>query len=211
VLSKLGLSLFVRFRIVLPSVVFYSLIMRGRRRRQSIMQKIIASSLLVAGFSTPTFSQDTPSTSIELPDTLVTATRSETARNQLATASTVYTRKDIDRLQVKTVPELLRGSAGIDITQTGGYGKNSSVFMRGTNSDHILVLIDGIKVGSATTGTSPFEFIPLDQVERVEITRGPNSSLYGSEAIGGVIQIFTRKGEQKRKAQYRDRCRWRFL
>ena len=163
------------------------------------MQKIIASSLLVAGFSTPTFSQDTPSTSIELPDTLVTATRSETAKNQLATASTVYTRKDIDRLQVRTVPELLRGSAGIDITQTGGYGKNSSVFMRGTNSDHILVLIDGVKVGSATTGTSPFEFIPLDQVERVEITRGPNSSLYGSEAIGGVIQIFTRKGEQKEK------------
>lgn len=158
------------------------------------MQKIIASSLLVAGFTTPAFSQDTP---IELPDTVVTATRSETARNQLATATTVYTRKDIDRLQVRTVPELLRGSAGIDIAQNGGYGKTASVFMRGTNSDHVLVLIDGVKVGSATTGTSPFEYIPLDQVERVEITRGPNSSLYGSEAIGGVIQIFTRKGEQK--------------
>jgi vitamin B12 transporter len=162
------------------------------------MQKIIASSLLLAGFNTPAFSQDTPvDPSLALPEQVVTATRSETARNQLATATTVYTRKDIDRLQVKTVPELLRGSAGIDVTQTGGYGKNTSVFMRGTNSDHILVLIDGIKIGSATTGTSPFEYIPLDQVERVEITRGPNSSLYGSEAIGGVIQIFTRKGEQK--------------
>ncbi len=162
------------------------------------MQKIIASSLLVAGFNTPAFSQDTPVDPVlALPDMVVTATRSEVAKNQLATAATVYTRKDIDRLQVKTVPELLRSSAGIDMTQNGGYGKITSLFMRGTNSDHVLVLIDGVKVGSVTSGTSPFESIPLDQIERVEITRGPNSSLYGSEAIGGVIQIFTRKGEQK--------------
>jgi vitamin B12 transporter len=66
--------------------------------------------------------------------------------------------------------------------------------MRGTNSSHVLVLIDGIKVGSAGTGLTQFEFLPLDQIERVEIIRGPQSSLYGSEAIGGVIQIFTRKG-----------------
>jgi vitamin B12 transporter len=158
------------------------------------MQKIIAGSLMLAGFNTPAFSQQT---STDLPDMLVTATRSETAKNQLATAATIYTRKDINRLQVKTLPELLRGSAGIDVTQNGGYGKTTSIFMRGTNSDHVLVLIDGIKVGSVTSGTSPFESIPLDQIERVEITRGPNSSLYGSEAIGGVIQIFTRKGEQK--------------
>ena len=156
------------------------------------MKKIIASSLLLTGFNTPAFSQDTP---VDLPDMVVTATRSEAATNQLATAATVYTREDIDRLQVRTLPELLRGSAGLDVTQDGGYGKTTSVFMRGTNSDHVLVLIDGIKIGSATLGTSPFEFVPLDQVERVEITRGPNSSLYGSEAIGGVIQIFTRKGK----------------
>ena len=66
--------------------------------------------------------------------------------------------------------------------------------MRGTNFDHVLVLVDGIKVGSATLGATSFEFIPIDQIERVEIIRGPQSSLYGSEAIGGVIQIFTRKG-----------------
>jgi vitamin B12 transporter len=160
------------------------------------MQKIIASSILLAGFNTPVFSQDIPTS---LPDTVVTATRSDIAKNELATAATVFTREDIDRLQVKTLPELLRGSAGVDVTQTGGYGKITSVFMRGTNSDHILVLVDGIKMGSVTAGTSPFEYIPLDSVERVEITRGPNSSLYGSEAIGGVIQIFTRKGKQTEK------------
>lgn len=152
------------------------------------MKQFIATSLVF--FSPLIFADD-----LRLSDELVTATRTETAKNQLATAATIYTRQDITRLQVRTLPELLRGTTGLDMTQNGGYGKTSNVFMRGTNSDHVLVLIDGVKVGSVTTGTSPFEYMPVDQIERVEITRGPNSSLYGSEAIGGVIQIFTRKGE----------------
>jgi len=160
------------------------------------MQKFIFGSLLLTGFNTPLQAQETVQ---NLPDIVVTATRTETAKNQLAAAATVYTRKDIERLQAKTLPELLSGSTGIDITQNGGYGKTTSVFMRGTNADHVLVLIDGIKVGSVTMGTTPFEFIPIDQVERVEIIRGPQSSLYGSEAIGGVIQIFTRKGGREDK------------
>lgn len=164
------------------------------------MQKLLFSSLLIAGFNPLLQAQPTSgSDSLTLPDTVVTATRTEVAKNRLAAAATVYTRKDIERLQVKTLPELLRGSTGVDITQQGGYGQLSSVFMRGANSDHVLVLIDGIKFGSVTAGTSPFEFIPIDQVERVEIIRGPQSSLYGSEAIGGVIQIFTRKGTQEKK------------
>jgi vitamin B12 transporter len=164
------------------------------------MQKLLFSSLLIAGFNPLLQAQPTSgSDSLTLPNTVVTATRTEVAKNRLAAAATVYTRKDIERLQVKTLPELLRGSTGVDITQQGGYGQLSSVFMRGANSDHVLVLIDGIKFGSVTAGTSPFEFIPIDQVERVEIIRGPQSSLYGSEAIGGVIQIFTRKGTQEKK------------
>jgi vitamin B12 transporter len=163
------------------------------------MQKLLFSSLLIAGFNPQLQAQQSPTDSLTLPDMVVTATRTEVAKNQLASAATVYTRKDIERLQVNTLPDLLRGTNGIDMVQSGGYGKLTSVFMRGTNSDHVLVLIDGIKAGSVTSGTSPFEFIPLDQVERVEIIRGPQSSLYGSEAIGGVIQIFTRKGGQQEK------------
>jgi len=155
------------------------------------MKKIIFGPLLLTGFNPPLHAQETPQ---NLPDLVVTATRTETAKNQLAAAATVYTRKDIERLQAKTLPELLSGTTGIDIVQSGGYGKDTNIYMRGTNSDHVLVLVDGIKIGSVTTGTTPFQFIPLDQVERVEIIRGPQSSLYGSEAIGGVIQIFTRKG-----------------
>ena len=96
---------------------------------------------------------------------------------------------------------MLAGEAGIDTTVSGGYGKSTSVFLRGTNSDHTLVLIDGIKVGSATLGTAPWQYLPLDQIERIEIVRGPRSSLYGSEAIGGVIQIFTRRPTEKFQGQ----------
>ncbi len=160
------------------------------------MQKFIFGSLLLTGFNTQLQAQETVQ---NFPDLVVTATRTAIAKNQLAAAATVYTRKDIEHLQAKTLPELLSGTTGIDIAQTGGYGKDTNIYMRGTNSDHVLVLIDGIKVGSVTSGTTPFQFIPIDQVERVEIIRGPQSSLYGSEAIGGVIQIFTRKGGQEDK------------
>jgi hypothetical protein len=165
------------------------------------MKKILYSSVLLAGVNAPHLhAQTDPNQSpVDLPEMVVTATRSETAKKQLSAAATVYTRNDIERLQVKALPDLLRGTTGLDVTQQGGYGQLASVFMRGTNSSHVLVLIDGIKVGAATTGTSPFELVPIDQVERVEIIRGPQSSLYGSEAIGGVIQIFTRKGGDSEK------------
>lgn len=163
------------------------------------MKKLLFSSLLLTGVNTPLLHAQI---AVDLPEMVVTATRSETAKNQLSTASTVYTRKDIEHLQVKTLPELLRGTTGLDMTQNGGLGTTTSVFMRGTNSDHVLVLVDGIKVGSATLGTTPFEFVPIDQVERVEIIRGPQSSLYGSEAIGGVIQIFTRKGSESETPRF---------
>jgi len=165
------------------------------------MQKFIAGSLLLAGINAQSQAQENATNNaLELPNMVVTATRTEVAKNQLSAATTVYTRKDIERLQVQTLPDLLKGTSGIDMTQQGGYGKIASVFMRGTNPDQLLVLIDGIKVGSATTGTTPFEFIPIDQIERVEIIKGPQSSLYGSEAMGGVIQIFTRKGNTLEKS-----------
>lgn len=125
---------------------------------------------------------------------IVTATRTAQTTNTSLASVTVISRKDIERQQARSIQDLLRGVPGVSIANNGGPGKNTSVFMRGTESDHVLVLIDGIKVGSATSGTTAFENIPIEQIERIEIVRGPRSSLYGSEAIGGVIQIFTRKG-----------------
>jgi vitamin B12 transporter len=155
------------------------------------MNKLFCTTLL-STILTPAMA-DNP---VDLPNIVVTATRTETETRNLAAATTIYTRADIEKYQVNTLPELLQRTTGIDMVQNGGLGKQTSLFMRGTNSSHLLVLIDGIRAGSVTLGTSPFQYIPIDQVERIEIIRGPQSSLYGSEAIGGVIQIFTRKGKQ---------------
>ena len=129
----------------------------------------------------------------DLDGVIVTATR--TARTQDATlaAVTVIDREEIQRLQPASLQELLRKVPGASIANNGGAGKESSIFLRGTESDHVLVLIDGLKVGSATSGKAALQDIPVEQIERIEVVRGPFSSLYGSEAIGGVIQIFTRR------------------
>ncbi|SFE34170.1 TonB-dependent vitamin B12 receptor [Nitrosomonas sp. Nm166] len=126
---------------------------------------------------------------------IVTATRTAQTADTALASVTVITRQDIERQQARSIQDLFRGVPGVSISNSGGAGKNTSVFMRGTESDHVLVMIDNIKVGSATSGTTAFENIPIDQIERIEIVRGPRSSLYGSEAIGGVIHIFTRKGD----------------
>ncbi|MCK5716139.1 MAG: TonB-dependent vitamin B12 receptor [Thiomargarita sp.] len=126
---------------------------------------------------------------------VVTAERvAQTADASLA-SMTIIDSQDIQDSQAQSLPELLRSVPGLSLSNSGGLGQISSVFLRGTNSNHVLVLIDGIKVGSATTGSTAFEHIPISQIERIEIVRGPRSSLYGSEAIGGVIQIFTKKGK----------------
>ena len=125
---------------------------------------------------------------------VVTAARTAETADEALASVTVITRRDIERLQVRSVQDLLRGVPGIDMVNQGGEGKLTSLFLRGTESDHLLVLVDGVKVAGVTTGMAPFQHIPIEQVERIEIVRGPRSSLYGAEAIGGVIQIFTRKG-----------------
>lgn len=131
---------------------------------------------------------------IKVGDTvLVTGTRSIEGQDPSLVANTVITRADIERLQPRSLGDLLQASAGVITTRMGGMGKESSMFLRGTESDHVLFLIDGVRVGSATAGKEAFQDLPLDQIERIEIVRGPFSSLYGSDAIGGVVQIFTRK------------------
>ncbi len=129
----------------------------------------------------------------DLDEVIVTATRTEIALADSIAPAQVITREEIERSQAPSLPELLRGRAGIDVGNQGGPGKLSTVFMRGSESDHVLVLVDGVRVGSATAGLVAFQDIPVEQIERIEIVRGPRSSLYGSEAIGGVIQIFTRR------------------
>ena len=132
--------------------------------------------------------------STQLEEVVVTADRKARTVDETLTPVTVITRKDIEKYQATDVADVLRRVPGISITNNGGAGKATSVFLLGTNSSHVLVLVDGVKIGSATLGNIAFADLSVDQVERIEVVRGPRSSLYGSEAIGGVIQIFTRKG-----------------
>ena len=103
----------------------------------------------------------------------------------------------MQREQLRTVPDALKTVPGLDVVQTGGPGGQTSVFMRGTNANHVKVLIDGIDVGnpSITNGAFDFAHLLTEDIESIEVLRGPQSGLYGSDAIGGVISITTKKGE----------------
>ncbi|MEH6565325.1 MAG: TonB-dependent vitamin B12 receptor [Halopseudomonas sp.] len=130
---------------------------------------------------------------VSLEDQVVTATR--TSQTSSIAATTVFERTDIDRLQATSVEQVLRRVPGISISNNGGPGKTTSVSIRGSSDKHVLVMIDGVRIGSATSGVAALQNLPVEQIERIEVVRGPRSSLYGSDAIGGVIQIFTRRGD----------------
>ena len=152
-----------------------------------------SAALLLAAGGTSIFAEDEPA--IIIPPVIVTATRTAQSADATLASVTVITRADLERAQAQSIQDALRSVPGIGIDNNGGLGKHTSIFMRGTNPGHVLVLVDGIKIGSATSGGAALQDIPVDQIERIEVVRGPLSSLYGSEAIGGVIQIFTRSSQ----------------
>ncbi len=123
---------------------------------------------------------------------VVTATRSPQPIASGLAATTVLQRADIERAQAPDLIDLLARQPGIDVSRTGGPGSVSTLFMRGGNSNHVLVLIDGVRVNSAQQGLYDFAHLPLDRIERIEIVRGPRAALWGSDAMGGVIHVFTR-------------------
>ena len=126
---------------------------------------------------------------------VITSGRLAEPQAQTTAATTVFERADIERLQVSSVTELLERVPGLSIVRTGGAGSQTGVFLRGTSTAQTLVLVDGQRIAAASSGTSSLEFLAPEQIERIEIVRGARSALYGSDAIGGVIQIFTRRGE----------------
>ena len=148
---------------------------------------------IAAVLAAPVHAQAASDAASKLDQVVVTATRTAVTVDDTLAAVDVIDRADIERSQARSLPELLRGRAGLTVVNQGGTGKLTTLFLRGAESDHVLVLVDGVRVGSATSGLVSLQDLPLAEIERVEIVRGPRSSLYGSEAIGGVIQIFTRR------------------
>lgn len=129
-----------------------------------------------------------------LSEIVITATRTPTRQDELVSDVVVINRASIENSTARTLSELLARNAGLQITANGGLGKNSSVFIRGTESRHTILLVDGVRYGSATTGAPSLDNIPVELIERIEVLKGPASALYGSEGVGGVIQVFTKQG-----------------
>jgi vitamin B12 transporter len=138
-----------------------------------------------------------------LPETIVTATRIPTPAERVPAAITVLTRQDIEERGYQTLAEALRAVPGMNVVQLGGPGQPSSAFVRGSNSNHVLVLLDGVPVNDPSEPNGAFNFGNdlLFDIERIEVVRGPASSLYGSAAIGGVVNLVTRRAAPDRVLQ----------
>jgi len=137
-----------------------------------------------------------------LPPVVVTATRIETPEQEVTTSVTVITGDDIKAKQAVTVEEVLRNVPGVDVVQSGSRGTVTSVFIRGSESDQVLVLIDGVESNLTTTGGFNFAHLTTENIERIEVLRGSGGTLYGSQAIGGVIHIITKAGKGKPEASF---------
>lgn len=133
------------------------------------------------------------------PDTLVvTANRFQQPINTVLAPTDIVTREDIERWQSRTVLDVMRRLPGVDVAQYGGMGQSSSLFIRGTESKHVLVLVDGIPVARpGISNSSDIDQIPVSLVQRIEYIRGPRSAVYGSGAIGGVVNIITMTNKER--------------
>ncbi|MDT8371911.1 MAG: TonB-dependent receptor [Gammaproteobacteria bacterium] len=132
--------------------------------------------------------------SAALDTVVVTATRTAVPSQNLLSSVSVITRDDIEKYNYQTLAQAISALPGVTIANTGGIGKQTSLFLRGTESNHTQIILNGVKLATNEFGAPQLEHIPLNQIERIELVRGPQSALYGSESIGGTIQIFTKKG-----------------
>src|SRR5580698_760332 len=165
---------------------------QARARRHALVIFIVANLLIRAPAALA--EDETSATDEPLPRIIVSATRLPTPEDEIASSVTLITVADIDALQTRTLPDVLELVPGVNIVQTGGPGGATSIFMRGTNSNHVKILIDGIDVSDPSTPTDTFDLqhVLLGDVDRIEVLRGPQSGLYGSDAIGGAISITTK-------------------
>ncbi|MCG5532660.1 TonB-dependent receptor [Halorhodospira sp. 9621] len=153
----------------------------------------VAAGLIVS--SVPAMA-DTDGESAQLAPLVVTPTRMAQTVDESLSSVSVIDRDEIDRQQPRQVSDLLQGRAGTGLTSNGPFGKTTNLSMRGTNSDHTLLLVDGVPMNSATFGGAAWQYLPPAEIDRIEVVRGPRTSVYGADAIGGVVQVFTREGEE---------------
>ncbi|MBN3264477.1 TonB-dependent vitamin B12 receptor BtuB [Pectobacterium brasiliense] len=152
--------------------------------------------LSVTAFSGWAQEGQNPSSEKNADDMVVTANRFAQPVSSVLAANSIVTRADIDRWQAKSLNDVMRRLPGVDIAENGGRGQLGSVFIRGGSASHVLVLVDGVRMASpGVTGSIDFSQIPMSLVQRIEYIRGPRSAVYGSDAIGGVINIITERAQ----------------
>jgi vitamin B12 transporter len=153
---------------------------------------VFACLLLVLSLPAPAVRAD----DLQLPPVVITPTLLPTPVDQIGSSVTVITSQDIEQKQQRTLPEVLNDVPGLNVVQAGGPGSQTSVYIRGANANHTKVLIDGIDVSDPSSATGAFDFsqILASDIRQVEVLRGPASGLYGSDAIGGVVDIVTKRG-----------------
>ncbi len=168
--------------------------------RRVVSRRIVSLGIAVASPVIPSFTVAAESEPhIRLDETVITPTRTSTALENVGSAVTLISRDEIEKSQVRNVPDLLRKVPGLSVVQSGRPGGQVSVFTRGLNSNQTLFLLDGARIGSPLNGLVTLSNMTSDQIERIEVVRGPQSTLYGADALGGVINIVTRKGNEPRK------------
>lgn len=159
----------------------------------------LKNALLKSSIASICLSASTAYANSSIDEIVVTAKGNQTINKSLFTTH-IFTEQDIQAAQVEDVPALLDRVAGISVVDSGGRGSSTNVFVRGAASDQTIVLVDGIRVGSATSGAASLNSYPIESIQRIEVLKGPFSGIYGSDAIAGVIHIITKKGGDGKSA-----------
>lgn len=178
--------------------------MRKKQNRAATIAALSASlALLGASLAHPSTQDRQPlaARGDALDQVIVTASRIPESLSTTLASATVVSRAELETGQFQTLEEVLATATGVAVTNNGGVGKISTLFIRGAEADQNLVLVNGVRIGSTTAGIAAIQDIPLEQIERIEIVRGPRSALYGADALGGVVQVFTRRAAEDRWQQ----------
>lgn len=169
-------------------------------KRSSLYQAVLLGTSLISAAATAQSNTTSANHSADkntLNTVVVSANRIEQPLTDTIASVSIVTAEEIQRSQVASAKAAINLLPGVNFTGTGARGQAASLFTRGTESDHTLVLLNGIRIGNPTAAGTRLELIPVDQIEKIEFVRGPRSALYGSDAIGGIIQIFTKKGTKE--------------
>jgi vitamin B12 transporter len=158
---------------------------------------LVGAIAIAMGFSTSVSAQDSSNVvNASLETLVVTASRSEEKIKDVPARISIIEPQIIEQSPIAALPDLLMTDAAINMVQSGGYGQTASIFLRGTNSNQTLILRDGVRLNSATTGTASLPFIDTTDIQQIEVLKGPASVLYGTDAIGGVVQLVSKTPEK---------------